>query len=118
MEAISCRSTRNVFSAEVRCARGTVVARVRAVGELDSGQVKRPPVDAGNGERCFEEPRRLPVGLLEITPTQRRQRPGVTGIPLRYPDPVAWALIAPSNRRAARSATPRLPAAGPESSLR
>ena len=58
-----------------------------AVGELDPGQVKRPPVDAGNGERCFEELGRLPLGLLGITPAQRGQRPGVTGIPLRYPDP-------------------------------
>ena len=115
MEAISCRSTRNVFSAAVRCAYGTVAAQVRAAAvrrrRAGPGQVKRPPVDTGNGERCFEEPRHLPVGLLDITPDQRSQPPGVTGIPLRYLDPAAWALIAPSNRRAARSATPRLPAA-------
>src|SRR5215467_10746266 len=40
-----------------------------------------------NLQRCFEEFGRLPLGLLGITPAQRGQRPGVTGIPLRYPDP-------------------------------
>ena len=83
-----------------------------SVGELDPGQVRRPPVDTGNGERCFEEPVGLPVGLLEITSAERGQRLGVTGIPLHYPDAAAWELIASPNRRTARNTTPRLPAAG------